>query len=78
MHAKPEWLPPGYKNWDALLTAAVRKGMDDGKAPGDVADWTYGSWHVVDIEHPLAAFLPLDQPHRRNRRRSRKAATPPP
>ncbi len=59
MHAKPEWLPPGYKNWDALLTSAVRKAMQDGKAPGDVAKWSYGSWHVVDIEHPLAEFLPL-------------------
>ena len=27
--------------------------------PANVAQWTYGSWHVVDIEHPLAAFLPL-------------------
>ena len=45
---------PAYKNWDALLTAAVRKGMEDGKAPGDVQFWRYGSWHVVDIEHPLA------------------------
>src|SRR5208337_1838617 len=27
MHASPGWLPPGYKNWDALLTDAVRKGM---------------------------------------------------
>ena len=59
MHAKPEWLPKAYKNWDELLTAAVRKAMQDGKAPGDVAKWTYGSWHVVDIEHPLAAFLPF-------------------
>jgi penicillin amidase len=59
MHAKPEWLPKGYRNWDALLTAAVRKAMQEGKAPGDVAKWTYGNWHVVDIEHPLAAFLPL-------------------
>ena len=59
MHAKPEWLPKEYKNWDALLTAAVRQGMRDGKAPADVDQWTYGSWHVVDIEHPLAAFLPL-------------------
>jgi penicillin amidase len=24
-----------------------------------VARWSYGSWHVVDIEHPLAKFLPL-------------------
>jgi penicillin G amidase len=59
MHANPDWLPPAYKNWDALLTAAVRKGMVDGKAPGDVALWRYGSWHVVDIEHPLAGFLPV-------------------
>jgi penicillin amidase len=59
MHASPDWLPLGYKNWDELLTDAVRKGMKDGKAPSDVARWSYGSWHVVDIEHPLAIFLPL-------------------
>jgi penicillin amidase len=59
MHAKPEWLPVGYTNWDALLTAAVRKGMRDGKAPADVNQWTYGSWHVVDVEHPLVALLPI-------------------
>ncbi len=59
MHGNADWLPPSYKNWDALLTAAVRKGMEDGKAPGDVAFWRYGSWHVVDIEHPLAGFLPV-------------------
>ncbi|MGA2206935.1 MAG: penicillin acylase family protein [Terracidiphilus sp.] len=59
MHAKPEWLPREYKDWNALLTAAVRKAMHDGHAPADVAAWTYGSWHVVDIEHPLAAFLPI-------------------
>jgi penicillin amidase len=59
MHASPDWLPPAYKNWDELLTDAVRKGMKAGKAPSDVARWSYGSWHVVDIEHPLAVFLPL-------------------
>ncbi len=59
MHAKPGWLPKEYKNWDELLTAAVRKAMQNGRAPGDVVKWTYGSWHVVDIEHPLAAFLPF-------------------
>ncbi|MGH9560676.1 MAG: penicillin acylase family protein, partial [Terracidiphilus sp.] len=59
MHAKPAWLPKEYKNWDALLTAAVRKGMKTGNAPADLDHWTYGSWHVVDVEHPLAAFLPF-------------------
>jgi penicillin amidase len=59
MHASPDWLPKGYKDWDALLADAVRKGMNAGKAPADPARWSYGSWHVVDIEHPLAGFLPL-------------------
>jgi len=59
MHARQEWLPPGYKNWDALLTGAVRKGMEQGKAPGDLSRWTYGSWHVVNIQHPLARLLPF-------------------
>jgi penicillin amidase len=58
MRAKADWLPFYYKNWDALLTDAVRKGMAQGKAPADVARWSYGSWHVVDVEHPLAKFLP--------------------
>ena len=59
MHSYAEWLPSKYKNWDALLTDAVRKGMKAGKAPGDVGRWNYGSWHVVKIEHPLAMLLPL-------------------
>jgi penicillin amidase len=59
MHASPDWLPPAYKNWDELLTDAVRKGMKEGKTPTDVARWSYRSWHVVDVEHPLAVFLPL-------------------
>ncbi len=58
MHAKAEWLPRGYRNWDELLTAAVSKAMKDGNAPGNVADWSYGSWHVAELDHPLARFLP--------------------
>ena len=58
MHANPDWLPPNYKDWDAFLTDAVRRAMKEGKAPADVSKWTYGSWHVVDIEHPLSNFLP--------------------
>jgi penicillin amidase len=59
MHASNDWLPPAYKNWDALLSDAVRKGMDEGKAPAGVARWSYGSWHTIQIEHPLARFLPF-------------------
>jgi penicillin amidase len=63
MHGIAEWLPPGYKNWDAVLAEAVRRGMqksrDHSAAPGDVSRWAYGTWHVVDIEHPLSALLPV-------------------
>lgn len=59
MHANADWLPPGYRDWDSFLAAAVRRGMETGKAPGDVSRWAYGSWHVIDLEHPLASFLPI-------------------
>ena len=59
MHASPAWLPPGYKDWDAFLTDAIRHGMKDGNAPADVSTWKYGSWHVVDLEHPLSSFVPI-------------------
>jgi penicillin amidase len=58
MHGITDWLPPGYKDWDAVLAEAVRRGMNKGHAPADVGQWAYGNWHVVDIEHPLSAFLP--------------------
>lgn len=59
MDAEPGWLPKGYKDWNALLTDAVRHGMEHGHAPADVSKWTYGSWHTVEIEHPLGGLLPL-------------------
>ena len=59
MDSKAGWLPAGYKDWNALLAQAVRDGMKNGKAPTDIQNWKYGDWHVVDIEHPLAAFLPV-------------------
>lgn len=59
MHAIPDWIPPNFKDWDAVLTEAVRRGMDQGRATAEVSHWRYGSWHVIDLEHPLAGFLPI-------------------
>jgi penicillin amidase len=59
MHGNPDWLPPDYKDWDAFLAAAVRNALKNADAPSDLSKWTYGSWHVVDIEHPLSGFLPI-------------------
>lgn len=58
MHGSAEWLPKGFKDWDSLLTEAVRRGMQTGDAPSNLTQWTYGSWHVMEIRHPLAGFLP--------------------
>jgi penicillin amidase len=63
MHGNPDWLPPGYKDWDAALAEGVRRGMDKSKdhpaAPRDISTWAYGNWHVIDIEHPLGGLLPI-------------------
>ena len=59
MHASLDWLAPGYKDWDAFLTDAVRRSIKEDHAPSDLTKWNYGSWHVVDLEHPLSNFLPF-------------------
>ena len=41
--------------------------MEQGKAPADVSQWSYGSWHVIDLEHPLGRISALYRPHRRHR-----------
>lgn len=53
------WLPTNYKDWDTLLTEAVRKGLERGGAPTDLSQWHYGDWHVVDLEHPIYQLMPL-------------------
>ena len=58
MHSPPQWLPPQYRNWDEFLSAAVRQGLAEGHAPGDLKSWHYGSFHVIDLEHPLYGMLP--------------------
>ena len=58
MHGEADWIPKGYKTWDDVLSEAVRRGLKNSNAPADLSKWTYGSWHVIDIEHPLHPFLP--------------------
>jgi penicillin amidase len=57
--APAEWLPAQYKTWDVLIAAAVRKGMADNHAPLSLRDWTSGSQHVINVQHPLYAMLPF-------------------
>ena len=55
----PAWLPAGYTSWNAFLAAAVAKAIQEGHAPSDLSKWNYGSWHVIQLQHPLARFLPF-------------------
>lgn len=58
MNAPPGWLPKGYADWNDFLADTVRQGMKEEHAPAKLADWRYGTWHVVDVEHPLWGMLP--------------------
>jgi penicillin G amidase len=55
----PEWLPAQYKSWDDLIASAVKKGMADDHAPASLRDWTYGSRHVLNVQHPLYGMMPF-------------------
>jgi penicillin G amidase len=59
LHAPARWLPNPNVKWDDLLSAAVEKGLAATNAPQDLAHWTYGKTHVVDIEHPIFSLSPL-------------------
>ncbi len=53
MHTPDRWLPPGYPNWDTLLTAAVQHGLLAAHAPLDLSKWSSGQAHPVEVEHPI-------------------------
>jgi len=60
MHTPERWLPPGYSNWNELLTAAVQRGLAEAHAPNDLSRWKHGQAYPIDIEHPVfshSAFL---------------------
>jgi penicillin amidase len=53
MHTPNRWLPPGFANWDELLTAAVARGLINAHAPGDLSHWHHSQNYPVEIEHPI-------------------------
>jgi penicillin amidase len=50
------WLPPGYANFDDVMTAAVEKALKD--APADLATWKYGEVYPIVIDHPVFSAIP--------------------
>src|SRR5579864_5287116 len=55
------WLPPGYANFNDVLTAAVEKTLKD--APADLKTWKYGEVYPVSISHPVFNGLPILHGH---------------
>ena len=51
------WLPPGYNNFNDLLTAAVEEALTD--APSDLKSWKYGEAFPIEINHPLFGSIPV-------------------
>jgi penicillin amidase len=51
------WLPPGFSNYDELLTAAVEATVKD--APKDIASWKWGPNHSVTIQNPVLGRIPM-------------------
>src|ERR1035437_4546325 len=58
-HQPTRWLPEGYANYDALLTAAVEGAVSDAEAPSALAMWKWGRVHRVDIKHPFWSNFPI-------------------
>ncbi|MGC2698005.1 MAG: penicillin acylase family protein [Candidatus Angelobacter sp.] len=55
------WLPPGYANFNDLLTAAVEKALKD--APANLKSWKYGEVYPVVISHPVFSGIPILHGH---------------
>ncbi|WP_165772097.1 penicillin acylase family protein [Niveispirillum lacus] len=54
----PALVPPGYKDWDALVSAALTEVADQVDKAGGIQSFTWGARNVAEIRHPLARILP--------------------
>ncbi|HMK21947.1 MAG TPA: penicillin acylase family protein, partial [Terriglobales bacterium] len=53
------WLPDGQASYDTLLAAAVEAAVNNPDAPQDLAQWRWGAFSPIEIEHPVLGRLPL-------------------
>jgi penicillin amidase len=59
LHQPKRWLPDTYSNYDELLAAAVAATVEGDQAPKNLSAWTWGSYHPVEIQHPILGKLPF-------------------
>jgi len=53
------WLPPGYSDYGALLTAAMESALKQPGVPADLAKWKWGENYPIEINHFVLSQLPL-------------------
>ena len=56
------WLPSGYLDFDAVLTAAIENSVKQPVAPSDLATWKWGENYPVEINHLVLSRLPIIGP----------------
>jgi penicillin amidase len=60
-HQPKRWLPDSYATYDDLLAAAVEAAVGGQEAPQDLASWHWGTFHPVEIQHPILGKIPVLQ-----------------
>lgn len=58
-HQPQQWLPPGYADYNELLTAGVEAALK--QAPADLNSWKWGSQNSVTIQNPILGKIPILQ-----------------
>ena len=59
LHQPKRWLPEKYPHYNELLTAAVESAVSGPDVPPDLSSWRWGSFNVVEIDHPVLSRIPL-------------------
>lgn len=53
------WLPDGYADYDAVLTAAAEAAVGNPAAPKKLSEWKWGKASPLYVQHPVLGSLPL-------------------
>jgi penicillin G amidase len=59
LHRPKRWLPDGFADYTALLSAAVDAALKGSDVPQDLSLWKWGTYHPVEIQHPLLGEIPI-------------------
>ncbi len=51
------WLPAGYADYGAVLTAAVENALKQKGVPSDLSQWRWGENYPVEINHPVLSAM---------------------